>query len=75
MDHLCHLCLVFVMLPGCLLPAGKRLSSWLLFMMCNCIFVPFSCGILGQVWYLLYGFLIFAVFVALNNEYFMSVGM
>ena len=38
MDHLCHLCLVFVMLL-CLFiaalwsPAGKGLTSWLLFVM------------------------------------------
>ena len=34
-------------------PAGKELSSWLLFVMFNCIFVTFPCGILGQVWYLI----------------------
>ena len=57
MDHLCYLCLVFVML--CLFvaalwsPAGKVLTSWLLFVMFNCIFVTFPCGILGQVWYLI----------------------
>ena len=33
-------------------PAGKGLTSWLLFVMFNCIFVTFPCGILGQVWYL-----------------------
>ena len=33
-------------------PAGKRLTSWLLFEMFNCVFVTFPCGILGQVWYL-----------------------
>ena len=27
-----------------------------------CIFVTFPCGILGQVWYLILSFLIFAVF-------------
>ena len=31
-------------------PAGKGLSSWLLFVMFNCVFVTFPCGILGQVW-------------------------
>ena len=34
-------------------PAGKGLTSWLLFVMFNCIFVSFLCGILGQVWYLI----------------------
>ena len=32
-------------------PAGKDLTSWLLFVMCKCVFVTFTCGILGQVWY------------------------
>ena len=34
-------------------PAGKVLTSWLLFVMLNCDFVTFPCGILGQVWYLI----------------------
>ena len=33
--------------------AGKGLTSWLLFVMSNCDFVTFPCGILGQVWYLI----------------------
>ena len=37
-----------------LLPhAGKGLASWLLFVMFNCVFVTFPCGILGKVWYLI----------------------
>ena len=33
-------------------PAGKGLTSWLLFIMCNCECVAcFSIGIMGQVWY------------------------
>ena len=54
MDHLCYLCLVFSML-SCLFiaalwsPAGKGLTSWLLFVMFNCVFVTFPGGILGQV--------------------------
>ena len=35
------------------LPAGKGLTSFLLFVMFNCTFVTFPCGILGQVWYLI----------------------
>ena len=31
--------------------AGKGLTSWLLFVMFNCVIVPFPCGVLGQVWY------------------------
>ena len=58
MDHLCYLRLVFVMLSGLFIatfwsPAGKELTSWLLFVMFNCVFVTFPCGILGQVWYLI----------------------
>ena len=57
-DHLCYLCLVFAMLSRLYIaalwsPAGKGLTSWLLFVMFNCIFVTVPCGILGQVWYLI----------------------
>ena len=60
-DHLCYLYLVFVMLSRLFiaalwLPAGRRLISWILFVMFNCIFVTFPCGILGQVWYLIVSF-------------------
>ena len=34
-------------------PAGKGLTSLLLFVMFNCVFVTFPCGILGQVWYMI----------------------
>ena len=34
-------------------PAGKGLTSWLSFVVSNCEFVAFPCGILGQVWYLI----------------------
>ena len=59
MDHLCYLCLVFVMLSRLFIavawsPAEKVLTSWLLFVMFNC--GTFSCGILGQVWYLIVSF-------------------
>ena len=58
MDHLFYLCLVFVMLSRLFIaawwsPAGKGLTSWPLFVMSNCDFVTFPCGILGQVWYLI----------------------
>ena len=52
MDHLCYLCLLsrlFITTPWS--PAGKGLTSWLLFVMFNCTFVTFPCGILGQVLY------------------------
>ena len=61
MDHLCYLCPVFFMLSRLFIaalwsPAGKPLTSWLLFVMFNCIFVTFPCGLLGQVWYLIVSF-------------------
>ena len=31
----------------------KKDTSWLLFMMFNCVFDTFPCGILGQVWFLI----------------------
>ena len=60
MDHLCYLCLVFVMLLRMFIAvlwshAGKGLISCLSFVMFNCVFVtfPYRYGILGhhQVWY------------------------
>ena len=58
--HLFYLCLAFVMLSRLFIaalwsPAGKGLTSWLLFVMFNCIIftLKFPCGILGQVWYLI----------------------
>ena len=33
--------------------AGKGLTSWLSFVMLNCVFVTFTCGIFGQVWYMI----------------------
>ena len=56
MDHMYYLCLVFVILSRLLIaalwsPAGKELTSRLLFVMLKCDFVIFPCGILGQVWY------------------------
>ena len=58
MDHLCYLCIVFVMISHLSIaalwsPAGNVLTSWLLFVMFDCVFVTFQCGILGQVWYLI----------------------
>ena len=46
MDHLCYLCLVFVMLSRLFIaalcsPAGKGLTSWLLFVMFDCV-LPLS---------------------------------
>ena len=58
MDRLCYFCLVFVILSRLFIsalwsPAWKGPTYWLLFVMSNCDFVTFPCGILGQVWYLI----------------------
>ena len=58
MENLCYICLVFVKLL-CLFIAtlwslgGKGQTYWLSFVMLNCVFVTFPCGILGQVRYLI----------------------
>ena len=49
---------VFIMLSRLLIaalwsPVGEGLTFWLLFVILNCVFVNFSCGILVQVWYLI----------------------
>ena len=46
MDNLCYFCLVFVMLSRLFIaalwsPAGKGLTSWLLFVVLNCVFCHF----------------------------------
>ena len=48
-------CYAFVRLVICALwsPAGKGLACWLSFVVSNCKFVTFPCGILGHVWYLI----------------------
>ena len=52
MDHLC-VCLVFVMLSRLFItalwsPAGKGLTSWLLFVMFNCVFCHLPMWYLGS---------------------------
>ena len=67
-------CLVFAMpcarLFICALwsPAGKVLTSWLSFVGSNCEFFHFPIGILGQVWYLIFLFLIFAPLLTLVSQ-------
>ena len=49
-------CHAFASAHCCLIiwsPAGKGLTSWLSFVVLNCVVVSFSFGILGQVWYLI----------------------
>ena len=58
MDHMCYFCFVFVMLSRTFIsalwsPAGKELTSWLTFVMFNCVIVTFPCGFLGQAWYMI----------------------
>ena len=55
MDHFWYFCIVFVMLSRLFIAAlwstaGKGLTSWLSFVMFDCVFVTFPCGILGHVW-------------------------
>ena len=51
-DHLCYICIVFVMLWG-LFIAALWSPAWLSFVMLNCVFVTFPCGFLGQMWCLI----------------------
>ena len=58
MDYFCYLRFVFVMLSYLFIaalwsPARKGLTSWLSCVCCFIVFVTFSCGVLGQVWYLI----------------------
>ena len=49
---LCLSCFLRLFVAALWSPARKGLTSWLLFMVFNCVFVAFPYGILGQVWYL-----------------------
>ena len=48
MSYVCHY-VSFLFIAALWSTAGKGLTSWLLFVMFNCVFVTFPCGILGQV--------------------------
>ena len=51
---LCLLCLcVHLFICALWSPAGKGLTSWLLFVVSNFEFCHFPIGMLGQVWYLI----------------------
>ena len=61
MDHLCFLCLVFLMLWRLFIvalwsPAGKGLTSWLLLVMFIVFLLLSHPGILDQVWYSIVSF-------------------
>ena len=78
MDHLCYLCLVFVMLSRLFIaalwsPAGKGLTTWLLFVMFNCGFVTFPYGILGQMWYMIVLIPYLCPLSYLNSKYMVHV--
>ena len=54
MDHLCYLCLVFVkrlrpFIAAVWSFAGKGLAYLHSFVIFNCVFGTFPCGIMGQV--------------------------
>ena len=49
-----HVSYAFVSIHCCLMvTCWELLTSWLLFVMFNCGYATFPCGILGQVWYLI----------------------
>ena len=50
-DHLCYLCLVFVMLSRLFIAARERADLVALVCDVYCDYVTFPLGILGQVWY------------------------
>ena len=54
-------------------PAGNGLTSWHLFVMFSCVYVTFSCGILGQVWYLIVSIPDLAVFLTFVRMKFASL--
>ena len=60
-DLLCYLCLEFVMFLRLFIaalwsPVRKGLTTWLSFVMFNCVYVTFPCNTLGQVWYMIASF-------------------
>ena len=69
-----YLCFVFVILSCRLFIAVLWSPAWrdhllaLLYWMFYCVFITFQGGVLGQVLYFIYRFLIFASFVTLRNE-------
>ena len=49
-------------------PAGNGLTTWLSFVMLNCVFVTFPCGILRQVKYLIVSIPDIAPLITLYQE-------
>ena len=56
MDHLCFLCLVFHILSRLFIAAREMADLLAIVGDFYCIFVTFTCGIPGQVWYLIVSF-------------------
>ena len=77
MDHLCYLCLVFAMLSRLFIaalwsPAWKGVTSWLLFVMLNCILslsLVVSWVRCGASLYRLLIFAAFFYFVGIEKRY------
>ena len=71
MDHLCFSVLCLLCLCACLeVTFWERadLLALVSFVVSNCEFCHFPIGNLGQVWYLIYGFQIFAAFLTFINS-------
>ena len=74
-DHSCYFCLVLLcfrvpLFIGALWsPAGKMLTSWLSFVMSNCVVVTLPLVSWVRCDALLYRFLIFALFLILSYEH------
>ena len=71
MDHLCYLCLVFVMLSRLFIaalwsPEGKGLTSWLLFVLFIVILLLSHLVFWDSCGTLLYRFMILAVFLTIS---------
>ena len=72
MDHLCYFCLVSVMFSRLFIAAlwsstGKGLTSWLSFVMFNCVLLLSHVVSRVRCGTLLYRFLIFATFLTLTS--------
>ena len=77
-DHLCYFCFILLCFHVSLFvnalrsPAGKGLASWLSFVMSNCDVVAFPLVSLVGCSAWLYRFLIFALFLTLNKNEFVT---
>ena len=51
--NMCRVMLLCLFIAALSSPTGEVLTSWLLFVIFNCVFVTFLCGTLGQMRYLI----------------------